>query len=192
MYASSACVYMCLHVWGGAPGEIQYSHEAWHFWRASWGLCSVHSGFKTKCCIASLPSVSADEEAVSLKVKCLLYSCLLAAPLPSGSRVHNKLSQGGWRGSGLLIYFFHLIFHFSPCATIGCTQKLYQCNTIRPEAESILVELKEDMGVAYALIRPFSCLLELKIPPKIATHCVCAEDLHCAELFSLTCFFNLS
>ena len=106
--------------------------------------------------------MSTDKEAVSVEVKCPLYSCRLAVPLASGSRVFNKFvnhpKEGGGEETEL---FFHLIFHFSPRATIGCMQKLYQCYIIHPYVESILVELKEDMGVAYILIIYVKAILML-------------------------------
>ena len=43
----------------------------------------------SKCYIESLPLVPKDKEAASLKVKGPLYSCLLIARLPSGSRTLN-------------------------------------------------------------------------------------------------------
>ena len=43
----------------------------------------------SKRCIESLPLVLKDIEVASHKVKDLLYSCLLSAHLPSGSRMLN-------------------------------------------------------------------------------------------------------
>ena len=43
----------------------------------------------SKRCVESFPLVLKDKEAASLKVKDLLYSCLLSARLPSGNRMVN-------------------------------------------------------------------------------------------------------
>ena len=75
-----------------------YSTYRWFSWGMaslpegkSWALfsavmCNIHA---SKCYIKSLPLVPKDKIAASLKVKGLLYSCLLIACLHSGSRTLN-------------------------------------------------------------------------------------------------------
>ena len=58
--------------------------ESGSVFRAS--VCIVQA---SKRCIESLPLVLKDKEVASHKVKDLLYSCLLSAHLPSGSRMLN-------------------------------------------------------------------------------------------------------
>ena len=64
-----------------------------HFRRAKVGVCircsSVLKIQARKCYIESLSLVAEDKKAAFLKVKGPLYSCLLIAHLPSGSRMLN-------------------------------------------------------------------------------------------------------